>query len=230
VIKPYKVSITQQVNAHQKGETTQTNTEVITVMQPYAPKIDELRGLRSQLMMRRLDQSRHSIAVVSANEGEGSSYLSANLALMFAQVGKHTLLVDANLRNPQQHLIFNVKSHVGLADILANNAGLEAATQVGKFKNLSLLCAGTVSQDSHELLSQAGFAQFVEQAETQYEVVLIETTPAIFAAELQDVVTHCGAVLLVSRLNQTRHADLIRLRDQIAVTGTQVIGSVINDF
>jgi Mrp family chromosome partitioning ATPase len=87
-----------------------------------------------------------------------------------------------------------------------------------------------VSQDSHELLSQAGFAQFVEQAETQYEVVLIETTPAIFAAELQDVVTHCGAVLLVSRLNQTRHADLIRLRDQIAVTGTQVIGSVINDF
>ena len=230
--RPFKVSISQQMTSQNTEDViaNRTGTEIITVMQPYAPQMDVLRGLRSQLMMRGFEQNRHSLAIVSANANEGSSYLAANLALTFAQLGKRTLLVDANLRDPHQHLIFNVKPNTGLTDILSGNAGLVTSTQIGALENLQLISAGAVSPNSHELLSHSTFKQFLNQAEAQFDVVLIDAAPAIFAADAQDIVMHCGAVLLVSRLNYTPQADLLELRDQMTVTGTQVIGSVINDF
>ena len=81
-------------------------SELVAISQPYAPQVEALRVLRGQLMMRWFTDEHRSLAIVSAKAGEGCSYLAANLAVIFAQLGQRTLLVDANLRNPRQHLIF----------------------------------------------------------------------------------------------------------------------------
>jgi chain length determinant protein tyrosine kinase EpsG len=204
--------------------------ELIAAYQPFSKQVEALRALRSQLMMRWFSEGFKSLAIVSANTGEGGSYLAANLAIVFSQLGERTLLVDANLREPRQHTIFNLKENRGLSDIIAGRAGLDVITQVDSFVDLSVLGAGTVPPNPQELLNRASFTEFMNQAIGQYDVVLVDTTPATITADAQATVARCGGALLVSRLNHTRLSDLTEVRDQIAVTGARVVGAVINDF
>ncbi len=205
-------------------------SELIAISQPYAPQVEALRVLRGQLMMRWFDDEHRSLAIVSAKAGEGCSYLAANLAVIFAQLGQRTLLIDANLRDPRQHQIFKLKANIGLSDILAGRADLGLATQLESVENLSILSAGAVASNPLELLSRASFKGLMKQAAAQYDVVLVDTTPVTMTADAQATVAHCGSALLVSRLNHTKFSDLTEMRDQIAITGAQIVGSVINDF
>jgi protein-tyrosine kinase len=205
-------------------------SELIAISQPYAPQVEALRVLRGQLMMRWFDDEHRSLAIVSAKVGEGCSYLATNLAIVFSQLGQRTLLVDANLRDPRQHLIFKLKANIGLSDILAGRADLNSAIQIESLENLSVLSAGAITSNPLELLSRASFMGLMKQAVAQYDVVLVDTTPVTITADAQATVAHCGSALLVSRLNHTKFSDLTEMRDQIAITGAQIVGSVINDF
>ncbi len=149
---------------------------------------------------------------------------------MFSQLGERTLLIDANMRDPRQHIIFNLKENRGLSDIVAGRAGLDVVSQLEFFENLSVLGAGTIPPNPQELLNRASFSYFINQANNNYDIVIIDTSPATISADAQAVVARCGGALLVSRLNHTRLADITELRSQIAVTGAQVVGAVINDF
>ena len=204
--------------------------ELIAIFQPYAPQVEALRVLRGQLMMRWFNDEHRTLAIVSAKAGEGCSYLAANLAVVFAQLGQRTLLIDANLRDPRQHQIFKLKVNIGLSDILAGRADLGAAYQLESVENLSILSAGAVTSNSLELLSRASFKVLMKQAAAQYDVVLVDTTPVTMTADAQATVAKCGSALLISRLNHTKFSDLTEMRDQIAITGAQIVGSVINDF
>ncbi len=208
--------------------------ELIAISQPYAPQVEALRVLRGQLMMRWFNDGHQSLAIVSAKAGDGCSFLAANLAVVFAQLGQRTLLVDANLRDPRQHHIFKLKANSGLSDILAGRADLNSAIQMESIENLSVLGAGTgtgaVASNPLELLSRASFKVLMKQAAAQYGVVLVDTTPVTITADAQATVAQCGSALLVSRLNHSKLSDLTEMRDQIAITGVQIVGSVINDF
>ncbi|MDP3323295.1 MAG: chain length determinant protein tyrosine kinase EpsG [Hydrogenophaga sp.] len=204
--------------------------ELVAAYQPFSKQVEALRALRSQLMMRWFNENNKSLAIVSANAGEGGSYLAANLAVMFSQLGERTLLIDANMRNPRQHTIFNLKENIGLSDIIAGRAGLDVVSQVEFFEDLSVLGAGTTPPNPQELLNRASFTYFMNQATSQYDVVLVDTSPASATADAQATVARCGGALLVSRLNHTRFSDIAEVRNQISVTGTQLVGAVINDF
>lgn len=206
------------------------SNELIAAYQPFSQKVEALRALRSQLMVRWFNDSNKSLAIVSANEGEGVSYLTANLAIMFSQLGMRTLLIDANMRDPRQHILFNLKEHRGLSDIIAGRAGLDVVSHVEFFENLSVLGAGTTPPNPQELLNRASFTYFIDQANDQYDIVLVDTSAATFTADAQVTVSRCGGALLVSRLNHTRLSDLTEVRNQIAVTGASLVGAVINDF
>ncbi len=204
--------------------------ELVAAYQPFTQQVEALRALRSQLMLRWFSEGYKSLAIVSANPGEGASLLAANLAIVFSQLGQRTLLVDANLRDPHQKQYFNLKENRGFSDILAARAGMEVITKVESFVDLSVLGAGTVPPNPQELLSRDTFTQFMNQALTQYDVILVDVTPANVTSDAQPAVARCGGALLVSRMNSTRLDDLAEARDQITVTGARVVGAVINDF
>jgi protein-tyrosine kinase len=205
-------------------------SELIAISQPYAPQVEALRMLHGQLMMRWFNDEHRSLAVISTKAGEGCSYLAANLAVIFAQLGQRTLLIDANLRGPRQHLIFKLKANIGLSDILAGHADIGSSSQLESVENLSVLSAGTAASNPLELLSRASFRGLMKQAIAQYDVVLVDTAPVTMTADAQVTVAHIGSALLVSRLNHTKFSDLTEMRDQIAITGAQIVGGVINEF
>ena len=170
--------------------------ELVAAYQPFSRQVEALRALRSQLMMRWFNESNKALAIVTANAGEGGSYLAANLAVMFSQLGERTLLVDANMRDPRQHTIFNLKVNRGLSDIIARRSGLDAVNQVEFFEDLSVVTAGTIPPNPQELLNRASFTHFMNQAASQYDVVLVDTPPAITSADAQATVAQCGGALL----------------------------------
>ena len=204
--------------------------DLVAAYQPFSPQVEALRGLRSQLNVRFFNETNKSLAIISPNAGEGCSNLAANLAVVFSQLGERTLLLDANLRDPSQHKIFNLEEQLGLSDILVGRADLDVAIKIEPFPYLTVLGAGTPPSNPQELLSRYVFTDFMEQVASFYDVIIVDTAPAVASSDAQTVAARCDGALLVSRLNKTRRSELENLRDQLIVTGVNIMGAVLNDF
>lgn len=204
--------------------------DLVAAYQPFSPQVEALRGLRSQLNVRFFNETNKSLAIISPNAGEGCSNLAANLAVVFSQLGERTLLLDANLRDPCQHKIFNLEESLGLSDILVGRADLDVATKIEPFPYLTVLGAGTPPSNPQELLSRYVFTDFMEQVASFYDVIIVDTAAAVASSDAQTVAVRCDGALLVSRLNKTRRSELENVRDQLVVTGVNIMGAVLNDF
>ncbi|CEN56257.1 chain length determinant protein tyrosine kinase EpsG [Candidatus Methylopumilus turicensis] len=204
--------------------------ELVAAYAPFTPQVESLRTLRTQLMKKWFSEGNKALAIVSVNPGEGGTNLTANLAILFSQLGIRTLLLDANLREPHQHELFNLTEKRGLSDILAARNDKSLISNIEAFPNLSILGAGTLAPNPQELLNRATFANFMTQAMALYDVILVDTSPAVDSADAQAIVARCGGALLVSRLDHTKMSDLAAVKAQISVTGAQIVGAVINDF
>ena len=176
------------------------------------------------------NQGFKALAVVSANTGEGASYLAANLAIVFSQLGQRTLLIDANLRQPRQHKIFALSQKQGLSDLIVGRADQSVTTKLDVFKDLSLLGAGTIPPNPQELLDSPAFTNLMLSMIGQYDIVLVDAAPATITADAQAVVSRCGGALVVSRLNHTRLDELALVREQISLTTAKVVAAVVSDF
>lgn len=204
--------------------------ELVAAYQPFSQQVETLRAVRSQLMLRWFSSGRKSLAVVSVNPGEGASFLIANLAVVFSQLGEQTLLVDANLRTPRQHEIFNLKGRQGLSDILARRAGIEAMSKVDSFVDLSVLPAGTLPPNPQELIGRASFGELNESLENRFDVILYDVSAFATGADALEIAARVGGVLLVIRQHHTRLADIDVIRDQLVRSGVEVVGAVVNEF
>ncbi|MFS2007338.1 chain length determinant protein tyrosine kinase EpsG [Duganella sp. CT11-25] len=204
--------------------------QLIAAYHPFGPQVETLRAIRSQLMLRWFARGRKSLAIVSINPEDGASLFVANLAVVFSQLGEHTLLVDGNLRTPKQQEMFGLQSGQGLSDVLAGRAGLDAIKKIDSFVDLSVLSSGTLPPNPQELLSRASFATFSEQLAARYDVVLYDVAAAANGADAMAIAARVGGVVLVVRNNQTAIADVAAFSDQLTNNGVEVIGTVLNDL
>jgi len=208
------------------------NSELIAAYQPFHRRVEELRALRTQLLIRwyNPDEGRKVLAIVSPGPGEGRSYVAANLALVFAQLGERTLLIDADLRAPRQHRLFNVPDRIGLSAALSGRADRSAVVACPDFGRLWLLPAGALPPNPQELLARHALAILLKEMQSEFDVVLIDTPPAKMYADAQTVAFRAGNALVLARKNETRLADTNSLVREFGDTGTRVVGTVINAF
>ncbi len=201
--------------------------ELVAAYQPFSPQVEALRALRSQVSLRWLNTGNKALAVISANPGEGCSYLAANLAVVFSQLGEETLLIDANLRQPAQRSMFSLRKAQGLSDILIGRAGVDVISRIDALSNLSVLGAGPAPPNPQELLNRKNLADLLRLVQEIYDVVIIDTPPATLTSDAQAVATRCGGALLVSRLNATPLSDLANVQDQLLVSDVQIVAAVL---
>jgi receptor protein-tyrosine kinase len=196
------------------------------------PHGERLRALRTQLLIRwsRLERPPRALAIVSPGPFEGRSYLTANLAVLFAQLGLRTLIIDADLRAPRQFEIFNVPDRLGLSAVLSGRAGREAAVPVPAFGPLAVLPAGARPPNPQELLLRATLTSFLELADQEYDVILIDTPPAGENADAQSVAFSAGGALVLARANYTRIDEAAGLVQDLRDAGALVVGTVLNTF
>lgn len=208
------------------------SAEVIAAHSPFSKQVEGLRALRSQLMLRWFgtDLDRRILAVVSTDLGDGRSFLAANLAVLFAQLGERTLLIDADLRRPRQHQLFKLENQTGLSSILVQRADAQAMQDIDALPKLSVLPAGAVPPNPVELLEGPVFGQLLEKCAQQFDVVIVDTPAARDNADAQTISARTRAALMIVRKNMTRARDATELYERLAMSNTAVVGTVLAEF
>jgi chain length determinant protein tyrosine kinase EpsG len=206
--------------------------ELIAAWHPFHPTVEELRAVRTQLLMRWFnpEAGRRALAITSPGAREGRSFIAANLAVVFSQLGQRTLLVDADFRAPRQQSIFNVPDRFGLSSVLSGRADLSAALPVSGLTGLSVLPAGPIPPNPLELLSRASFAALLARAQSEYDAILIDTPPATQYADTPCIAFRVGDALLVTRENYTTMAHTERAVRDLSEASARVVGTVLNAF
>lgn len=202
--------------------------DVLAAFGSHHPVVEGLRDLRSRLTLLWLGQqsSRKCVALVSVRRGEGKSFIAANLAVLFSQLGQRTLLIDADLMHPCQHRLFKLDNRAGLSSVLSGLAGLDAAKSIPQLAGLTVLPAGPTPPNPRELLSRPMLANLLAQARHAFEVVLIDTPSVAQAADAQIVAAHAGAAVLVSRPHAAGIAEIAALTSSL----DNLLGAVVNQF
>ena len=206
--------------------------ELVAAFAPFHPRTEEMRALRTQLLIRwyNPEQGRKSLVVASPEHGEGRSYVAANLAIVFSQLGARTLLVDADLRKPRQHQIFGLPAGHGLSALLAGRSDHKATFPVPGLNRLSVLPSGPLPPNPQELLSRPVFASFMKDLQSIYDVVIIDTPPAKHFADVQNVAFRAGDALVITRKDHTTVATTSKTIRELAGTGARVVGTVVNEY
>jgi protein-tyrosine kinase len=204
--------------------------DLVAAHSPQCELVEMLRALRGQIYLRWLNTAtRRVLAITSPQRGEGRSWLAGNLAILFAQYGERTLLIDADMRNPRQHQLFNIDGSVGLSALLTGRAGREAAQRIHPELRLFVLPAGTPPPNPQELLGRPVFDVVLDRFAEQFDVIVLDTPAMDEAADAQLLAAHAGAALMVARKNRTRHAALTAANDVLEQTGVQIVGGVLSE-
>jgi protein-tyrosine kinase len=205
--------------------------ELVAAYQPASPIVEQLRMLRSQLMLRWFDNGvdRKGLAVASAASGDGRSYIAANLAIVFSQLGERTLLIDADMRAPRQHKLFNLGKKSGLSDMLVGRAGPEAVIGIAALPNLSILPAGATPPNPQELLGRQSFSKLLQSLGEDFDVMIIDTPPANLCADAHTVAVRAGAALIVARQDKSSMPQIAQFTHSLREFGVTLVGSVLND-
>lgn len=213
----------------QPGHNRPISSEVVAAYRPFSPEGERLRALRSQLQMRWFDDSgKHTaLAIVSPGRSEGRSYMAANLAVTFAQLGERTLLIDADLRSSRQHKLFKIDNHMGLSSLLAGRMQEQVVSFVHGIPGLAVLPAGPTPPNPAELLSRPAFERILMQSVSTFDVVLIDTPAYESGADAELLARVAGASMVLARTNQTRMADFNSLLANLENTGSHIVGSVL---
>src|SRR6195256_4091054 len=208
------------------------SSELVVAYEPFHPRAEELRALRTQLLMRwsKAGVRHRALAIASPGSGEGRSYLAPNLAVVFSQLGERTLLIDADLRTPRQHRIFNVPDRTGLTAVLSGRADRGAVAPVLEFGRLSLLPAGAPPPNPQELLSRPALGAFLQEMRNEFDIILLDTPPAKLCADAQNVAFRAGSAMMLARKDHTRFADTTSVIREFSDAGVRVVGTVFNVF
>ena len=213
------------------GEMRPLSDELVAAYQPFSSRVEQLRAIRSQLMLRWFDRAeeRQVLTVVGAECGEGRSYLAANLAIVFSQLGERTLLVDADMREPRQHFMFHLENQIGFSTLLAGRSREEAIVRISDLAGLSVLPAGPTPPNPLELLNRLNFDEFMIKAKGAYDVVIVDTPAMTSGEDAAMIAVRTGAALAVARAGSTRVAAYTDLVQGLMDAGVAVVGSVLNE-
>jgi chain length determinant protein tyrosine kinase EpsG len=184
-------------------------------------------------MLRFFNNTAHSraLAIVSPGHGDGRSFLAANLAIVFSQLGERTLLVDADLRCPRQHELFKVSNSGGLSGLLAGRISDAAVViRVPSLLGLYVLPAGAIPPNPLELLGRPAFSDTLRNLGKDFDVLIIDTPAASDASDAQTIAALAGSALIVGRQNKSLSAEIAILADSLRQSGGKLVGAVLNEF
>jgi receptor protein-tyrosine kinase len=202
-----------------RGE-SRVDPSVIAAYDPFSPEVEALRALRT----------RSQLAIVSPEAGDGRSYLSANLAVVFSQLGERTLLIDADMRHPKQHRLFGVDNRAGLSGLLAGRCGLDAIESVASMQNLHLLTSGAVPPNPQELLGRPAFSKMLDRLSVEFDIIIVDTPAGGRHAESFTIASRVGAALMVARQNVSRLSGVRDMAQTLMQSRIALVGSVLNEF
>ena len=210
--------------------------EIITFREPKSPISEIFRTLRTNVQFANTKRGLHSLLITSTTPSEGKSWVSANLAVAFAQAGKKVILVDCDMRKGRQFSIFGVAPTPGLSNYLSgiNSNGEESSSNILSYlketevDNLYLITAGNIPLNPSELLVSEQMMQAVEELKSICDLVIFDGTPSSLVTDAVIISRYVDTTLIVSAYKTTKMDELEKVKRDIENVGGKVAGVVIN--
>lgn len=215
-----------------EGKST-INRELVVGAAPFTEQAEAFRTIRSHLIMKvySSEGARPAIAVLSPDSGDGRTFFAANLAVAFSQLPGRTLLIDANMRNPRLHELFNLPDRSGgLSSILSGRTASKVIQAVKELPNLFVLPVGPTPPNPLELLERPAFDMLMRELKTKFDRIIVDTPAASQGTDGAVIAARCGAVLLLSSQNKSRVPALHELIKTINMSSAKIIGAIVNEF
>ncbi|MGH9348880.1 MAG: GumC family protein [Vicinamibacterales bacterium] len=190
--------------------------------------IEAFRVIRTNVLFSSTDQGSRSLLVTSTCPGEGKSLVASNLAMSLGQIGQRVLLIDADMRKPRVHDIFDVPQEPGLSNLLVGNAKTSEALRKAGSSGLWLLPAGRIPPNAVELLGSQRFNEFLRSLAANFDWVVIDSPPVMAVADAAVVAHSASDVLFVVGAEMTARQAAQRAIERLQQARARLLGAVLN--
>ena len=194
---------------------------------PHAVSSEAYRMLQANLEFLSPDKELKVIVVTSSVSKEGKSTVSANLAIAMAQLGRRVLLIDADLRHPMQHHIWDLANAVGLSDVIVNQAEFPMAVRE-VMDNVDVLPSGVIPPNPLTLLDSKRMGSLIKEFSKNYDFVILDTPPLVIAADALSLSKMSDGILLVARPGVLDRVSAAAAKEFLAQSGQEILGLVVN--
>ncbi|HEY8890092.1 MAG TPA: CpsD/CapB family tyrosine-protein kinase [Clostridium sp.] len=207
-----------------------TGLDLITFKEPNSPISETYRTLRTNIQFSSFDKKIKTLLVTSSGPGEGKTTTSSNLAMVMAQSGNKTLLIDCDQRKPQVHKVFGFSNEKGLSNILVNENEID--TNIGIHEtiqpNLFVLSSGTRPPNPAELLGSTKMKNFIEELKKSYDFIILDTPPIVMVTDAQILAQYTDGCLLVICSGEAERDLVIKAKGLLEKVNAKILGTVLN--
>jgi capsular exopolysaccharide synthesis family protein len=203
--------------------------ELINHLFPKISIAEDYRTVRTAILFSHADNTARTIAFTSTSPQEGKSATLSNLAISFAQLGDRVLAVDADLRKPRLHKIFQVRNLAGLSGFLTGRATLEDAIQKTAIDNLWILPSGPHPPNPAELLNSRKMKELLGLLKEQFDYVLIDMPPVLAVIDPVIISSMTDSTVLVVRTGKTTRKPVQKTIEELRKAKADIIGVIFND-
>jgi capsular exopolysaccharide synthesis family protein len=217
-----------EANLSLKNGTAQTHEQSLPFRDaPHSRVSEAFRVLRYSLQL--ASPPSRVFMVASTLQGEGRTFVAANLAAAFAETGRRVILLDADMRHPSLHRVFSAPHNVGLSDLLNDRASsVEDTLQLTSIKDLWLMPAGSKPMDSIKLLESRAFELIVNKLKAMADVVIVDVPETLGLVDSIVVARLVDSALLVVQNREGLQSAVLRAKQILQAAGTRINGIVLN--
>lgn len=210
--------------------------ELIVERTPKSPVAEVFRTLRTNIQFMNSKKKMRTLLVTSTMPGEGKSWVSANLAITFAQAGKRVLIIDADMRKGRQHVMFNVENRMGLSNFLSGidetgqneNVDVLKYVRTTEIHNLFLIPSGSVPPNPSELLASETTINMIEKLKETFDYIIFDGTPSLLVTDALIVSRLLDSTIIVTEHNTTKKENLLKVKKDIENVGGSIAGVILN--
>ncbi len=206
------------------------NIPILAVKNSDDIAIESLRSIRTAIHFALANAKNNIIMIAGPSPEVGKSFISTNLATIFAQGDKRVLLIDADMRRGYMHKYFDVDVKPGLSELLSGQADLQKVLHKTQVANLDVITRGKSPTNPSEILSSNQFKELLEQLQSQYDHIIIDTPPVLAVTDGIIISQYTGVNLIVARYAKSQMKELELTLNRFEQAGVKVNGFILNDI
>ncbi|MFL4768137.1 polysaccharide biosynthesis tyrosine autokinase, partial [Escherichia coli] len=219
--------ITEQSKKWSRKE-NKINQGFLAVDNPADLAIEAIRGLRTSLHFAMMESRNNVLMISGASQNAGKTFVSSNLSAVIAQTGKKVIFIDTDMRKGYTHKLFNVSNDNGLSDILSGKISIEKSIKKVSSAGFDYISRGMAPPNPAELLMHKRFAELINWASENYDIVVLDTPPILAVTDPAVIGHYAGTTLLVARFELNTVKEIEVSIKRFENTGIQVKGCILN--
>lgn len=193
--------------------------------------IESYKTMRTNLIFSLSTCDKKIISVSSSLPGDGKSMIASNISIALSQLDENkVLLIDADMRKPVQHSLFNVKNNVGISELLGKMKDKEACIQKTSINNLDVIPSGSLPPNPSELLGSEQMEKMLSEFSKEYDYIIIDMPPVNVVSDPLTIGKSIAGMIMVTHYGKTTYDDINEMMRRIQNSDTKVLGFVLNEI